>query len=137
MAGIFSNPSDADYFDPEAAKAKAAFSDCQIVAVYNANNGAHIARDALAAAGIPASAVHVIDRADANPAGTRATPEARRTALLGAFGSLFARSENPAQYHLVADPNHAIVVVSRGAGVDQARARQVLGATGPVEVYSC
>lgn len=137
MTGIFTNAQNADYLDPEAAKAKTAFSDCQIVAVYGTNNGAHLARDALVAAGIPATAIHVIDRADPNPAGTRSSPAARRAALLSAFGSLFARSEDPAQYNLVADPNHAVVVLSRGSGVDQTRARQVLGATQPVEVYHC
>ena len=51
--------------------------------------------------------------------------------------SLFARSENPAQYHLAEDPNHALVVVSRGSGVDRARARQILLSSNPVEVYNC
>jgi hypothetical protein len=116
---------------------KLANDDCQVVAVYDTNNGAHIARDALVAAGIPATAIHVIDRADPQPASAKSSPQARRAKLLQVIGSLFARSENPAQYHLAEDPNHALVVLSRGVGVDRARARQVLRSSNPVEVYDC
>lgn len=129
MAGMFTDAKDA--------AVKAAADDCQVVAVYNTNNGAHLARDALVAAGIPVTAIHVIDRADPQPASAKSSPEARRAKLLQVFGSLFSRSENPAQYHLAEDPNHALVVLSRGAGVDRARARQILGSSNPVEVYNC
>lgn len=135
MAGIFTDANNPDYLDPAAARAAA--DECQVVAVYNSNSGARLARDALLAAGIPATAIHVIDRADPQPTGAKSSPEARRARLLQVIGSLFARSENPAQYHLAEDPSHALVVLSRGSGVDRARARQILGASKPVEVYNC
>jgi hypothetical protein len=136
MVGMSTDKS-ADYLDPEAASAKAASDDCQVVAVYDTNNGAHLARAALVAAGIPMTAIHVIDRADPQPANAKSSPEARRAKLLQAIGSLFARAESPAEYHLAEDPNHALVVLTRGLGVDRVRARQILRASNPVEIYDC
>ncbi len=110
-------------------------NDAQLVAVFDTNNGAHLARDALVAAGLPRTSVHVIDRVEPQSAGGKSSAHDRRTALLAAIGSLFSRSESPAQFHLAEDPRHALVVVDRGQGVDHARADQILHASGPVEVY--
>ena len=126
---------DAEHSSPTMTGARQ--DDCQMVAVFNTNNGAHLARAALLAAGLPPTSIHVIDRVEPQPAGVRSLPNDRRAALLNTIGSLFARSESAAKFHLADDPNHALLVLDRGSSVDRARARQILAASKPIEVYSC
>ena len=51
---------------------------------------------------------------------------------LAAFGSLFAPSENPANYDLAPDHAHAMVVLTPDANTDRNRAIQVLTSTTPL-----
>jgi hypothetical protein len=88
------------------------------------------------AAGIPTGAIHVIERHDPSPAGIRDTVEKRRSALVKAITALFTPTEDPGRYHLAADPKHAVLVLTPEAGVDESRARQVLSASDPIELYT-
>ena len=135
MAEIFTDPKNADYLSPTEANARP--DDRQLVAVYDTSNGAHLARDALLAAGIPSTFIHVVDRVEPQTAGTRSSPDERRATLLKTIGSLFSRSERPARFHLAEDPNHALVILDRGVALDRVRARQILTASRPVEIYEC
>ncbi len=87
----------------------------RVIALYEDNNCAHLARDALIGAGVPRGAVHVIQR----PA----------SGWLAAIGSLFAPSEHAATYDLPADHAHAMVVLVPDAATDRNRAMQVLAST--------
>ncbi|MBV8911741.1 MAG: hypothetical protein JOZ05_01740 [Acetobacteraceae bacterium] len=132
MSGLFTNERQADYLDPEGTPAKTPVA--QVVAVYQTNHAAHVARDALIAAGTPRAVIHVIDRAD--PA--RRTPnsgEARRQAFWAVVGSLFWPTEDPAAYHLAADPDHALVILKPDKATDMRRAIQILRTSKPFYVF--
>ena len=86
MSGLFTNDRQNDYLNP-AGKTGGATQAPQIVAVYDTNQQAHVARDGLIAAGIARASIHAIDRADASA--TRSI-ESRRQAFWAAVGSLFA-----------------------------------------------
>ena len=109
--------------------------DFQTVAVFETNNGARLARDALLAAGIPSTSIHVIDRIKPQPVGSQSSPSERAAALLETLGSLFSRSENARQFHLADDPAHAILVLDRRSEADRLRALEILNASNPVELY--
>lgn len=136
MTGIFTNSQKTDYLDPEGKERHQQGQGQQLVAVYDSTKCACVARDALVAAGIPSGAIHVIEKHDPSPAGVRDTVEKRRSALLKAITSLFSPAEDPGRYHLAADPKHAVLVLTPVAGLDESRARQVLSASDPVELYT-
>ena len=96
----------------------ATHGDERVIAMYENDTCAHLARDALIAAGIPRGAVHVIGRPVSG--------------WLAAFGSLFAPSENAANYDLAPDHAHAMVVLVPDASTDRNRAMQVLASTTPL-----
>jgi hypothetical protein len=133
MSGSFTNDKQADRLDPTGtSRAKTPVQ--QIVAVYQTNHCAHVARDALLASGVPSGVIHVIDRAD--PATrTPNSAEARRQAFWAAVGSLFWPAEDPSAYHLAADPDHALVILKPGAGTDVRRALQILRSSKPFYVF--
>lgn len=132
MTGLFTNDRQNDYLNPGG---KAAGIEArQVVAVYDTNDCAHVARDGLLAAGIPRATVHVIERAD--PAATPArSPESRRQAFWAAVGSLFSPAEDASAYRLAADPRHALIVLHPTAGIDLRRAIQILHACRPLYVF--
>jgi len=130
MSGLFTNDRATDYLNPGKLQASAEVR--QIVAVYDTNDSAHVARDGLIAAGVPRACVHAIDRAD--PAAPRSV-ESRRHAFWAAVGSLFAPAEDPAAFHLAADPKHALVVLQPGSATDLPRAVQILQASQPLYVF--
>jgi len=132
MNGLFSNDRPADHLDPAAA-ASAKTPVPQVVAVYQTNHAAHVARDALLGAGVAASVIHVIDRAD--PARSVNPAEARRQTLWSIIGSLFWPAEDPSVYHLAADPDHALVILKPDRQTDVRRAIQILRASRPFYVF--
>src|SRR3954447_12152272 len=132
MSGMFTNDGQPDYLDPAAPSASKT-PVAQVVAVYQTNNSAHVARDGLLAAGVAPSAVHVIDRADPAKPGDRA--ETRRQTLWSIIGSLFWPAEDPSMYHLAADPDHALVILQPAPGTDVRRAIQILRASRPFYVF--
>jgi len=105
----------------------------QVVAVYQTNHSAHVARDGLLAAGVPQSAIHVIDRAD--PARSTDRAEARRQTLWSIIGSLFWPAEDASMYHLAADPDHALVILKPDGATDVRRAIQILRSSRPFYVF--
>lgn len=133
MSGLFTNDRQADYLDPEASPAPAKTPVPQVVAVYQTNHAAHVARDGLLAAGVAQNAIHVIDRADPTRATDRA--EARRQTLWSIISSLFWPAEDPSIYHLAADPDHALVILQPEPATDVRRAIQILRASKPFYVF--
>lgn len=104
----------------------------QIVAVYENNTCAHLARDALLAAGIARSAVHVLERTGSAPVGGKPTQEDRRQSLWSALSSFFEPVENASAYHLVSDRGHAVLVVTPDPHLDRQRVVGLLEATSPL-----
>ena len=133
MSGLFTNDRQNDYLNP-AGKPGAQGQAAQVVAVYDSNDQAHVARDGLIAAGVPRAAIHAIDRADPSAASPRSV-ESRRKAFWAAVGSLFAPAEDASAYHLASDPNHALVVLHPTAGIDLRRAAEILRASRPLYVF--
>src|SRR3954449_5744318 len=131
MSGVFSNDRQNDSLNPGG---KAQTGPNQVVAVYDTNNAAHVARDGLLAAGIPRATIHVIDRADPAAAPPRSL-ESRRQAFWAAVGSLFAPAEDPSAYHLPSGPNHALVILQPVTGIDLRRAVEILRASRPLYVF--
>jgi len=132
MSGLFTNDKQADYLDPAAAPTKTPVK--QIVAVYQTNHAAHVARDALLASGVPSGVIHVIDRADP-AANSPNSAEARRQAFWSVVGSLFWPAEDPSAYHLAADPDHALVILQPNSATDARRAVQILRSSHPFYVF--
>jgi hypothetical protein len=133
MTGIFTSDRKNEYLNP-AAKPGAQTEPHQVVAVYDTNNCAHVARDGLLGAGIPRATIHVIDRADPAASPPRSA-ESRRKAFWAAVGSLFAPAEDPSAYHLASDPNHALVILQPTGGIDLRRAIEILRASRPLYVF--
>jgi hypothetical protein len=129
---MFTSNQQPDYLDPSG-KPKSKSQVPQVVAVYDSNNTAHAARDALLAAGIPRGVVHAIDRAA--PAQAQQRAESRRQTLWAIIGSLFWPAEDPAMYNLAADPDHALIVLKPDSSTDLPRAIQILRACRPFYVF--
>jgi len=109
--------------------------DNQIVAVFESRTQAEAARDALLNAGIPASAVEVLDRTsgDAAPGATRVEDRNQDEGFWGAIKSLFAPDEDYNAYHHALGRGHAMVMVIPTGGMDRHRIIEVLEAAGPLD----
>jgi len=109
--------------------------DNQIVAVYENRTQAEAARDALLNAGIPQTAVEVLDRTsgDALPGGTRAEDRNQDEGFWGAVKNLFAPEDDYNAYNHAIGRGHAMVMVIPSANMDRHRIIQVLEASGPVD----
>ncbi|HYZ64065.1 MAG TPA: hypothetical protein VE650_16575 [Acetobacteraceae bacterium] len=125
MGGIFTDRHTTDYLNPGQSRPDESAAAGQVVAVYETNSAAGVARDALLAAGLGHGAVHLIPRAE----GTGAE---RRRNFWSAVASLFAHAEYPAAYHLAADHDHALLVLTPTRQVDVPRAMQVLSSSHPL-----
>jgi hypothetical protein len=133
MSGLFTSGNASDYLDP-AGPPRVTIPVRQVVAVYDTNSSARVARDGLLAAGIPGGAVHLVERADPASAQPK-SPEARRLAFWAAVKSLFTAPEDPSVYHLAADPDHALLILQPTAATDLRRAMQILRASHPFYVF--
>ncbi|HYZ64067.1 MAG TPA: YsnF/AvaK domain-containing protein [Acetobacteraceae bacterium] len=111
--------------------------DNQIVAVYENRPAADAARDALLGAGIPASAVQVLDRTqgDAAPGASRVEDRGtgRDEGFWGAIKSLFVPDEDYTAYYHAIDRGHAMVMVIPAAGMDRHRVIEILESSGPID----
>jgi hypothetical protein len=132
MSGHSTDDRQSGALDP-AAKPVPAKPIQQIVAVYETNQNAHVARDGLVAAGIPRATIHFVERAD--PASRANSVDSRRQTLWAIIGSLFSPAEDPSMYHLAADPNHALIILQPDAATDMRRAAQILRSSRPFYVF--
>ena len=109
--------------------------DNQIVAVYENRTQAEAARDALLGAGIPQSAVQLLDQTagDAAPGSTRAEDRNQDEGFWGAVKSLFAPEEDYNAYHHALGRGHAMVLVTPTGDMDRHRVIEVLEASGPID----
>jgi uncharacterized protein (TIGR02271 family) len=109
--------------------------DNQIVAVFESRSQADAARDALLGAGIPQSAVQVLDRTsgDAAPGVTRAEDRNQDEGFWGAIKSLFVPEEDYNAYYHAIGRGHAMVIVTPSGQVDRHRVIELLEAAGPVD----
>ena len=114
---------DAESYDPNR-------HDNQIVALYETDARAHASRDALLAAGVPASAVQVVARSDYAAADTTTPGQG----LWGAIKSLFVPDEDVTAYgHAVQHHGHAMLVVTPGITMDRRRVIEALEGTDPID----
>jgi len=112
--------------------------DNQIVAVYESRTHAEAARDALLNAGIPQSAIEVLDRTSGDAAPGASRIEDRNTGVQdegfwGAIKNLFAPDEEYSAYHHAIGRGHAMVMVVPNASMDRHRVIEVLEASGPID----
>ncbi len=104
----------------------------QLVAVYDTEAHAEAARDELLRAGIPSSAVRVVQRPEGTSADTVTTGE-RDEGFWGAIKSIFAPEEDVTAYHHAVDRGHAMVLVTVESGMDRSRAIEILEQTNPID----
>ena len=109
--------------------------DNQIVAVYETRARAQAAKDALLAAGVPESAIQVLDRAEGDAVGgvTRAEDRNQDEGFWGAIKNLFVPDEDRNAYGYAIDRGHAMVLVVPSAGMDRQRVIEVLEASDPID----
>ena len=109
--------------------------DNQIVAVFEDRAAAQRAADALREAGIPQSAVRVLDRTvgDAAPGTSRAEDRNQDVGIWGAIKNLFAPEEDSYAYSHAIERGHAMVVITPTAGMDRHRAIEVLERSDPID----
>src|SRR4051812_33073626 len=112
--------------------------DNQIVAVFESRTQAEAARDALLGAGVPQSAIQVLDRTSGDLAQGESRAEDRNTGVQdegfwGAIKSLFAPEEDRHAYNHALGRGHAMVMVTPTGEMDRHRVIEVLEAAGPVD----
>ena len=109
--------------------------DNQIVAVYENRAQAEAARDALLNAGIPQTAIEVLDRTsgDAAPGESRIEDRNQDEGFWGAIKSLFVPDDEYNAYHHAIGRGHAMVLVMPTGNMDRSRVIQVLEASGPLD----
>jgi len=109
--------------------------DNQIVAVYENRTQAEAARDALLNAGIPQTAIEVLDRTsgDATLGESRIEDRNQDEGFWGAIKSLFVPEEDYDAYHHAIGHGHAMVVVMPTADMDRHRVIETLEASGPLD----
>jgi uncharacterized protein (TIGR02271 family) len=109
--------------------------DNQIVAVFEDRAAAQRAADALVEAGIPQSAIQVLDRTagDAAAGTTRAEDRNQDEGFWGAVKRLFAPEEDYHAYGHAIDRGHAMVMVTPTADMDRHRAIEVLERSDPID----
>jgi len=112
--------------------------DNQIVAVYENRAQAEAARDALLNAGIPQTAIEVLDQTSGDAAPGASRIEDRNTGMQdegfwGAIKNLFAPDEDYTAYHHAIHRGHAMVLVVPNANMDRHRVIEVLEASGPID----
>lgn len=105
--------------------------DEQIVAVYEDNAAAAHARDALRDAGVPASAINVVDAPAAMPA-----QESAGDQTLNAFMSLFGSADEHHRYTQTVGAAHAMVVVTPQGDADRNHLIELLDRTHPIDFKS-
>jgi hypothetical protein len=106
--------------------------DNQIVALYETDDRAKAARDALVAIGVPGSAVRLTDREQDRFVGG-VDYERNDGGLWGALKSLFIPDQEAHGYAEGVRRGHAVLVVQPDATMDRHRVIQVLESTGPVD----
>lgn len=116
---------DAGLFDPSV-------HDNQIVALYDTDANARMARDKLIAAGVEASAVQVMDRQADRMAGG-VDYEAGDQGIWGAIKSLFMPDDDAHAYNHAVGQGHAMIVVTPTANTDRHHIIEVLESTDPID----
>lgn len=109
--------------------------DNQIVAVFEDRAAAQRASDALIKAGIPQSAVAVLDRTagDAAPGTSRAEDRNQSEGFWGTIKNLFAPEEEYHAYGHAMERGHAMVVVTPAAEMDRHQVVEVLERSDPID----
>ena len=109
--------------------------DNQIVAIFEDRAAAQRASDALLEAGIPQSAVTVLDRTvgDAASGTSRAEDRNQERGFWGAVKNLFAPEDEYHAYGHAIDRGHAMVVVTPTADMDRHRTIEVLERSDPID----
>lgn len=124
-----SNPNapayDTGLFDPN-------IHDNQIVALYDTDADAQMARDKLVAAGVDPSAVQVVDRSADRMAGG-VDYEAGDQGIWGAIKSLFVPDDEAHAYNHAIGRGHAMVVVTPTGNSDRHQIIEVLESTDPID----
>jgi len=143
MSGSYTNTDGrSDSFNTESAHDSGLYDpnrhDNQIVAVFETRAEAEAARDSLFGAGIPQSAVQVLDRTSGDAAPGASRVEDRDTGLRdegfwGAIKSLFAPDDDYHAYNHALGRGHAMVMVTPSAEMDRHRVIEILEAAGPVD----
>lgn len=139
MSGSYTNTSGgSDLYNAGAAHDTGLYDpnryDNQIVAVFENRTDADRARDALLGAGIPSSAIQVLDRSSGDQtAGMSRAEDRNQEGFWGAIKSLFAPEEDYATYHHAIERGHAMVVVVPTGDMDRHRAIEVLESSGPID----
>ena len=110
-----------------------AVHDNQIVAMYETDEQATSAREALVAAGLPSGAVEMISRnTDAGPLGG-ANAEDRDSGFWKSIKSLFAPGTDQNDYGHAIGRGHAMLVVTPTADMDRRHAVHAIEQTHPVD----
>lgn len=133
MSGSYTNMSSQDdgTYDPSR-------HDNQLVAVYDGRTDAEAARSALLAAGIPSSAVGIVDNtsAGAGRLEERSAVAADDEGFWGTIKNLFAPDDDYQNYHHAIGRGHVMVVVTSTAQMDRKRIIETLEAHNPIDVDS-
>jgi len=105
------------------------------VAVYENRTQAEAARDALLNAGIPQTAIEVLDRTsgDAAPGESRIEDRNQDEGFWGAIKNLFVPDEDYHAYGHAIGRGHAMLMVMPTGGMDRRRIIEVLEASGPLD----
>ena len=106
--------------------------DNQIVALYESEEKARVARDKLIAAGVPAGALQVMDR-DADRMAGGVDYESGNQGIWGAIKSLFMPDEDAHAYNHAIGRGHAMVVVTPTRDMDRHHVIEVLESTEPLD----
>ena len=110
-----------------------AVHDNQIVAMYETNEEATVARDALVKVGISAEAIEMISRSADSGALGGSNAEDRGSAFWKAVRSLFASGHEQEDYGHAVGRGHAMLVLTPSAEMDRRHAIHTLEATHPVD----
>lgn len=106
--------------------------DNQIVALYESEEKARVARDKLIAAGVPAGALKVMER-DADRMAGGVDYESGNQGIWGAIKSLFMPDEDAHAYNHAIGRGHAMVVVTPTRDMDRHHVIEVLESTDPMD----
>ena len=105
----------------------------QIVAVYANRSAAEQARDSLVQAGVPASAIEVLDRGAEPVAGEPLAERGEHEGFWGAVKNLFAPEDDYHAYNHAIERGHAMVVVTPASGMDRHHVIEVLERSDPID----
>lgn len=137
MSGSYvDNSGRAEGFNQEAAHDTGLYDpnvhDNQIVALYESEEKAGVARDKLIAAGVPAGALKVMERGADRMAGG-VDYESGNQGIWGAIKSLFMPDEDAHAYSHAIGRGHAMVVVTPTRDMDRHHVIEVLESTDPMD----